>query len=145
MHACPLAVLTLFLVQVYRGIDQCTGAVVALKEVSLEGLSQAEVEAVQSEVDLLRRLRHRNVVEYLGSVKSGSSLYIVLEFVEAGSLGAMVKPSRCGALPESLVAVYTTQVLEGLVRGVNLRSVFDSCSCRPQSLASLVIAVSCFG
>lgn len=38
----------------------------------------------------------------------------MLEFVENGSLSNTIKPTKFGAFPESLTAVYTTQVLEGL-------------------------------
>lgn len=53
--------------QVFKGIDQSTGGVVAIKEVSLEGASADEL---QSEIDFLRGLNHRNVVQYLGTFKA---------------------------------------------------------------------------
>jgi serine/threonine protein kinase len=34
--------------------------------------------------------------------------------VENGSIATLLKPSKFGAFPESLVAVYISQVLEGL-------------------------------
>ena len=43
-----------------------------------------------------------------------SHLYIILEYVENGSLSNIIKPNRFGVFPESLVAVYIAQVLEGL-------------------------------
>jgi len=52
---------------VFKGIDQSTGGVVAIKEVSLEGASADEL---QSEIDFLRGLNHRNVVQYLGTFKA---------------------------------------------------------------------------
>jgi serine/threonine protein kinase len=52
---------------VYKGIDQSTGGVVAIKEVSLEGVSADDL---QSEIDLLKNLNHRNVVQYLGTFKA---------------------------------------------------------------------------
>ena len=51
----------------YKGIDQSTGGVVAIKEVSLEG---ASADDLQSEIDLLKGLHHRNVVQYLGTFKA---------------------------------------------------------------------------
>jgi serine/threonine protein kinase len=38
-----------------------------------------------------------------------------LEYVENGSLANIIKPNKFGPFPESLVAVYIAQVLEGLV------------------------------
>jgi hypothetical protein len=55
---------------VYKGIDQSTGGVVAIKEISLEGMSADDLEGLQTEIDLLKGLNHRNVVQYLGTHKA---------------------------------------------------------------------------
>ncbi|ERN00041.1 hypothetical protein AMTR_s00105p00070700 [Amborella trichopoda] len=60
-------------------------------------------------------LNHKNIVKYLGSFKTKTHLYIILEYVENGSLASIIKPNKFGPFPESLVAVYIAQVLEGLV------------------------------
>jgi serine/threonine protein kinase len=39
-----------------------------------------------NEVELLRNLNHRNIVKYVGSLKSKTHLYIILEFMENGAL-----------------------------------------------------------
>ncbi|XP_051122206.1 MAP3K epsilon protein kinase 1-like isoform X2 [Andrographis paniculata] len=67
------------------------------------------------EIDLLKNLNHKNIVKYLGSLKTKTHLHIILEYVENGSLANIVKPNKFGPFPESLVAVYIAQVLEGLV------------------------------
>lgn len=219
---CPRAL------QVYKGIDQSTGGVVAIKAISLEGMDpvrgdlwcrsssafpacpcpeasvlfssrtrprrhpcrrrgarlvaapspatlltpllavcpsrpgwpcrrpQENLQNITAEIDLLRALNHRNIVQYLGACKArprrrpSSSppfcppppdpqperpltpqtvplrlhprlpapaqrpqtkghLYIVMEYMENGSLSAIIKPNRFGAFPESLVAVYIGQ------------------------------------
>ncbi|KAG5635282.1 hypothetical protein H0H81_011830, partial [Sphagnurus paluster] len=66
-----------------------------------------------SEIDLLKNLNHENIVKYKGFVKTREYLYIILEFCENGSLHNISK--RFGKFPENLVAVYISQVLEGLV------------------------------
>jgi len=100
--------------RVYKGINQRTGNVVAVKEVSLEGIADEDLRGIMSEIDLLKTLAHKNIVKYLSSAKSSAHLYIMLEFVENGSLSAFIRPSRFGAFPESLVVLYISQVLEGL-------------------------------
>ncbi|KAI3706626.1 hypothetical protein L6452_24501 [Arctium lappa] len=55
------------------------------------------------------------MVKYLGSLKTKTHLHIILEYVENGSLANIIKPNKFGPFPESLVAVYIAQVLEGLV------------------------------
>ncbi|KAH1074019.1 hypothetical protein J1N35_026347 [Gossypium stocksii] len=64
---------------------------------------------------LLLNLNHKNIVKYLGSLKTTTHLHIILEYVENGSLANIIKPNKFGPFPESLVAVYIAQVLEGLV------------------------------
>ena len=100
--------------QVFKGVDLQAGGFVAIKQISLSGMSSGDLENITLEIDLLRNLSHQNIVHYLGSYKTKSHLYIILEYVENGSLSQIIKPSRFGAFPESLVAVYIAQVLRGL-------------------------------
>ncbi|GMF41958.1 unnamed protein product [Phytophthora fragariaefolia] len=61
---------------------------------------------------LLRKLNHENIVKYHDTIKTQGYLYIVLEYMENGSLAQFVK--KFGSLSETLVAMYITQVLRGL-------------------------------
>jgi serine/threonine protein kinase len=95
----------------------------------LTNIPKGELGEIMSEIDLLKNLnvclainsiypasdvpQHPNIVKYKGFVKTRDYLYIILEFCENGSLHAILK--RFGKFPENLVAVYTAQVLEGLV------------------------------
>ena len=63
---------------------------------------------MQTEIDLLKMLKHPNIVVYRGCVKSEGHLNIILEFVDCGSLAQIV--DKFGKLPESLVAGYIGQV-----------------------------------
>ncbi|KAG4386675.1 hypothetical protein AAZX31_11G100000 [Glycine max] len=101
--------------RVYKGLDLENGDFVAIKQVSLENIAQEDLNIIMQEIDLLKNLNHKNIVKYLGSSKTKSHLHIVLEYVENGSLANIIKPNKFGPFPESLVAVYIAQVLEGLV------------------------------
>eukprot|EP00201_Polytomella_parva_P005714 CAMPEP_0175080052 /NCGR_PEP_ID=MMETSP0052_2-20121109/25249_1 /TAXON_ID=51329 ORGANISM="Polytomella parva, Strain SAG 63-3" /NCGR_SAMPLE_ID=MMETSP0052_2 /ASSEMBLY_ACC=CAM_ASM_000194 /LENGTH=455 /DNA_ID=CAMNT_0016350621 /DNA_START=63 /DNA_END=1426 /DNA_ORIENTATION=+ len=103
--------------QVFKAIDYESGETVAIKQIALKGASLNELNSVMSEIDLLKALNHKNIVKYLTSFKSSTHLYIVLEFMENGSLSKIIKPNpmnKFGIFPESLVAVYVAQVLRGL-------------------------------
>jgi serine/threonine protein kinase len=96
-------------------MDTTTGDTVAIKQISLAGISAADnLAAVMGEIELLKTLNHKNIVKYIGSFKSRTHLYIILEYMENGALSAIIKPNRFGVFPETLVAVYIAQVLQGL-------------------------------
>ena len=86
------------------------GDTVAIKQMSLSGISQENLQSVMGEIELLRNLNHKNIVKYLGSFKTRTHLHIILEYMENGSLASIIKPNKFGAFPESLVAVYIAQV-----------------------------------
>ena len=100
--------------RVFRGLEARTGEQVAIKQLSLDRLPDGALSGIMTEVELLKALNHRNVVQYLGSFRSRSHLYIIMALVENGSLAAVIKANRFGPFPESLVAVYIQQVLQGL-------------------------------
>lgn len=100
--------------RVFRGLDTRTGEHVAIKQLSLDRIPPTALASIMTEVDLLKALNHRNIVKYLGSFRSRSHLYIIMELVENGSLAMVIKHSKFGPFPESLVAVYIQQVLQGL-------------------------------
>lgn len=97
--------------RVHKAVDQRTGSICAVKEIPLRGVPVEQLERITSEVELLSRLEHANIVKYEGAVRVEECLYIMLEYAENGSLARTVHPSRFGAFPESLCAVYVAQVL----------------------------------
>lgn len=98
---------------VFRALNWCTGETVAVKQVGLGNIPRSELPEIMSEIDLLKNLDHPNIVQYRGFVKTSDYLYIILEYCENGSLHTICK--KFGKFPESLVAVYICQVLEGLL------------------------------
>eukprot|EP00916_Digyalum_oweni_P003190 GHVL01005740.1.p1 GENE.GHVL01005740.1~~GHVL01005740.1.p1 ORF type:complete len:252 (+),score=43.82 GHVL01005740.1:219-974(+) len=67
---------------------------------------------METEITLLRKLNHKNIVKYLESIRTDEHLHIVLELVDSGSLASILK--KFGTFPESLAAIYTAQILRGL-------------------------------
>uniref|UniRef100_A0AAV1T6N1 non-specific serine/threonine protein kinase n=1 Tax=Peronospora matthiolae TaxID=2874970 RepID=A0AAV1T6N1_9STRA len=97
---------------VYGALDLRNGRSVAIKQVSLRDIDKDELLAIETEISLLRKLKHENIVKYHDTIKTDGYLYIVLEYMENGSLAQFVKKFRF--LSETLVAMYITQVLRGL-------------------------------
>ncbi|ODN75633.1 STE/STE11/CDC15 protein kinase [Cryptococcus wingfieldii CBS 7118] len=98
---------------VYRALNFLTGETVAIKSISLLSLTPSLLPDIMSEIDLLKNLNHPNIVKYKGFARDKENLFIVLEYCENGSLQTILK--KFGKFPESLVAVYISQVLQGLI------------------------------
>eukprot|EP00281_Chroomonas_sp_CCMP1168_P029703 CAMPEP_0206251608 /NCGR_PEP_ID=MMETSP0047_2-20121206/22121_1 /ASSEMBLY_ACC=CAM_ASM_000192 /TAXON_ID=195065 /ORGANISM="Chroomonas mesostigmatica_cf, Strain CCMP1168" /LENGTH=327 /DNA_ID=CAMNT_0053677585 /DNA_START=33 /DNA_END=1013 /DNA_ORIENTATION=+ len=97
---------------VYKSLNMDSGDVVAIKQVPLRNIPRGDLDKIMHEINLLNHLDHSNIVKYVDNIKTKDHLNIVLEFVENGSLANTVK--KFGSLPESLIAVYIEQVLQGL-------------------------------
>lgn len=65
------------------------------------------VEGIEKEIRLLQRLQHKNIVKYIAHFRQRKSLFIVLEFMEAGSLANVL---RSGILDELWAAAVALQV-----------------------------------
>lgn len=103
---------------VYRGMDNDTGTLMAVKQVSL-GFGSASaakvaehIKSVEAEVNLLKQLDHPNIVRYLGTEKTSKVLNIFLEYVPGGSIASLL--SNFGHFKEPVVKLYTKQILLGL-------------------------------
>ncbi|CAA2966865.1 mitogen-activated protein kinase kinase kinase 1-like [Olea europaea var. sylvestris] len=98
---------------VYEGIAD-DGFFFAVKEVSL--LDQGDegkqrIIQLEQEIALLSQFEHENIVQYYGTQKVESHLYIFLELVTKGSLLSLYQKYN---LRDSLVSAYTRQILHGL-------------------------------
>ena len=100
--------------QVFKGTDVRSGGVVAIKQISLAGMSSATLEDTMTEIDLLKNLNHRNIVKYIGSYKTKAHLFIILEYMQQGALSQLIKSNSYGVLSEPVAAAYISQVLHGL-------------------------------
>lgn len=97
---------------VYRALNLSTGETVAIKRISLSKIPRSKLGDIMSEIEVLKRLRHPNIVKYKGFERTKEHLFIILEHCENGSLQNIGK--RFGRFPEGLVSVYINQVLQGL-------------------------------
>ncbi|CAL9232034.1 unnamed protein product [Arabidopsis halleri] len=97
---------------VYEAISE-DGVFFSVEEVSLlDQGSQAQecIQQLEGEIALLSQLEHRNILRYRGTDKDGSNLYIFLELVK----GSLLKLYQRYQLRESVVSLYTKQILDGL-------------------------------
>ncbi|NXI86866.1 M3K19 kinase, partial [Rhipidura dahli] len=100
---------------VYCGLTS-QGKLVAVKQVVLDTSDQLttekEYQKFHEEVDLLKTLKHVNIVTYLGTCLEDNILSIFMEFVPGGSISSIL--NRFGPLPEVVLCKYTKQILQGV-------------------------------
>ncbi|KAL8237473.1 hypothetical protein R6Q59_018554 [Mikania micrantha] len=95
---------------VYEGFNEM-GYFFAVKEVSLLDQGSQRIIQLEQEISLLSQFHHENIVQYLGTDKDDSKLYIFLELVTKGSLARLYQIYELG---DSQVSDYTRQILSGL-------------------------------
>lgn len=113
--------------KVYRGLNTTTGELLAVKEIAVMGgemaafpggltatgsPSEAIFEGLMREVDMMKGLKHKHIVQYIGTSVVENRLYLLLEYVPGGSLHNML--TEFGPLQEEVIAHYTRQILKGL-------------------------------
>ncbi|WAR58645.1 hypothetical protein PtB15_5B880 [Puccinia triticina] len=106
--------------QVYLALNATNGEMLAVKQVELPKTrsdrecerQKSVVNALKSEIHLMRDLEHPNIVQYLGFEETTEYLSIFLEYVPGGSIGRCLR--RHGAFELNVIKYFTAQILDGL-------------------------------
>nr|XP_033795704.1 serine/threonine-protein kinase Nek2 [Geotrypetes seraphini] len=71
---------------------KCDAKVVVWKELDYGSMTEAEKQMLVSEVNLLRELKHPNIVRYYDRIidRTNTTLYIVMEYCEGGDLASLI-------------------------------------------------------
>lgn len=99
--------------KVYIAMNVQMGELLAVKQIRFHTDQEKEQwAAVQMEIELMKDLRHPNIVALLGTERTGNKLNILMEYVPGKSLDTLLE--KFGPFNEQVIRSYTKQILEAL-------------------------------
>ncbi|XP_068856218.1 serine/threonine-protein kinase PAK 3-like [Aphelocoma coerulescens] len=93
---------------VYKGLDRATGGEVAIKKMSLRGQNR---ERAVNEILVLKDKKNPNIVSSLDSFLVDEDLWLVMEYMDGGTLQDIVRQTR---MAEGEMAAVSRECLQGL-------------------------------
>ncbi|OMJ72070.1 hypothetical protein SteCoe_29577 [Stentor coeruleus] len=98
--------------KVVKALDKHTGCICAVKVIKKRKLTEDIVNGLRKEASVLSDLNHPNIVKFLSVKESNLRIFIVMEYVRGGTLGAYIKTKK---LSESKAV----QAMTGIFRAVD--------------------------
>eukprot|EP00898_Chlorokybus_atmophyticus_P007662 jgi/Chlat1/7898/Chrsp66S07205 len=97
---------------VWRGRHRVSGQVVAVKEMQLEKLNRKLQQSLESEIDILRRTQHPNIIRLLDIYKGPGRIFLILEYCAGGDMSKFIQRNK--QVPESTARHFLQQLAKGL-------------------------------
>lgn len=94
---------------VFTGHERGTNRLVAIKQMNLE--QQPKKDLIINEIIVMKESSHPNIVNFLDSYLTGGELWVVMEFMEGGSLTDVV---TFNIMTEGQIASVCRETLKGL-------------------------------
>ena len=103
---------------VYLGFDEGLQEFRAIKEFKRRLATSTEMQALQAEIDVMKKLRHKNIVALHEVIDDPQhkKLYLVMQYVEKGPLVKYTTKDRsqCEPIEPSLLVYFARQIAAGL-------------------------------
>jgi fused-like protein len=97
--------------RVYKGRRKYTGQTVAMKFIMKQGKTDKDIHSLRQEIEILRKLKHENIIEMLDSFENAREFCVVTEFAQ-GELFEILEDDKC--LPEEQVQAIAKQLVKAL-------------------------------
>lgn len=96
---------------VYRGVVKATGEEVAIKQIDLEN-DQTDLFEVNKEILIISECRLPQITQYLGCFVRNFKLWVIMEYVNGGSLFELLKPGPI--VDEATILIIVKEILIAL-------------------------------
>ncbi|KAF2577736.1 hypothetical protein F2Q68_00001567 [Brassica cretica] len=88
------------------------GTHVAIKEIAMGRLNKKLQESLMSEIYILRRINHPNIIRLIDMIESPGKVHLVLEYCRGGDLSVYIQSH--GSVPEATAKHFMLQLAAGL-------------------------------
>jgi serine/threonine protein kinase len=97
--------------KVYKAVDSETKNLVAIKIITTSKLNASLIQRLSKEIEILKQLKHVNIISLLNYSITDKHIYLVMEFCDGGTVG-----DKIGKLTtESQVKEIVKQIIDGMV------------------------------
>ncbi|KAJ1255884.1 hypothetical protein BS78_K140200 [Paspalum vaginatum] len=97
--------------KVYKGRRKYTRQTVAMKFILKHGKTDKDIHNLRQEIDILRKLKHENIIEMIDAFETPQEFCVVTEFAQ-GELFEVLEDDKC--LPEEQVQAIAKQLVKAL-------------------------------
>uniref|UniRef100_A0ACD5Y4V4 Uncharacterized protein n=1 Tax=Avena sativa TaxID=4498 RepID=A0ACD5Y4V4_AVESA len=97
--------------KVYKGRRKYTRQTVAMKFILKHGKSDKDIHNLRQEIEILRKLKHENIIEMIDAFETPQEFCVVTEFAQ-GELFEVLEDDKC--LPEEQVQAIAKQLVKAL-------------------------------
>ncbi|XP_010515900.1 PREDICTED: serine/threonine-protein kinase ATG1b-like isoform X3 [Camelina sativa] len=97
---------------VWEGRHLVHGTVVAIKEIAMARLNKKLQESLMSEIIILRKINHPNIIRFIDMIEAPGKINLVLEYCKGGDLSMYIH--KHGSVPEATAKHFMLQLAAGL-------------------------------
>ncbi|CAL9246465.1 unnamed protein product [Arabidopsis halleri] len=97
---------------VWEGRHLVHGTVVAIKEIAMARLNKKLQESLMSEIIILRKINHPNIIRFIDMIEAPGKINLVLEYCKGGDLSMYIHSH--GSVPEATAKHFMLQLAAGL-------------------------------
>ncbi|KAH6820177.1 Protein kinase superfamily protein [Perilla frutescens var. hirtella] len=98
---------------VWHARHRVHGTEVAIKEIATSRLNPKLQESLKSEIFILQKTNHPNIIRLHDMIEEPGKIYIVLEYCKGGDLSVYIQRHQ-GGIPEATAKYFMQQLAEGL-------------------------------